>query len=111
MQNASIVFQWINDKNVLKETWKHGDAVLESYDFTYDNKRNPFLVHACPVPLLAGSYGMFISYNNRTVESWYSEGNGETEVSNISYEYNAQGFPVVMTFDGSDKYRISYKCD
>lgn len=108
---AIINFQWNSSGSITKESWLSGETLLESYDYTYDNKINSFKQFNFPVLIITGAYARTFSSNNFTKEVWYSVLNGESETTTVTYQYNGNCYPASIVFDGSDKYRMEYRCE
>ena len=105
--SAIIKFQWNSSGSVAKELWISGETLLESYDYTYDNKINPFKQLNFPVPIIGGSFSRTISSNNFTQEIWYSPIYGDSDTTTVTYQYNSSAYPISM----DDEYRIEYLCN
>ncbi len=106
--NAIIGFQWSNG-SIVKESWMSGETMLESYDYTYDNKTNPYKQFKFPVPLVGGAYAKTLSSNNFIKEVRYSAINGDSQTTTATYQYNSKGYPTSISED--DEYRMEYRCN
>lgn len=104
--SALIEFRWTGS-SITKESWTSGGTLLESYDYTYDNKINPFKQFNFPVPIIGGTYAKTLSSNNFTKEVWYSAINDDSQTTTATYQYNSNNYPTSRDGD----YRMEYRCN
>lgn len=99
------------------------DETYPTFDwtFTYDDKRNPFHIGLPSNPIFS-LYAPFIDYNgydaffyhskhNITQQVFTSYINNFTTIHNYEYEYNEEGYPVLMNefINGELRYKYSYE--
>lgn len=107
---GKILFEW-NDNNLSKESWESSQgSLLMRYQYTsYDNYRNAFKEINYPVRIVGGPYSITISANNFT-HFTYTDYNGDSETTNMQYNYNELGYPLTMSFVGDETYMLEYLC-
>lgn len=113
---ANVVFTGKNLTSASDSSYSEnlgGLYQVNRYTCTFDSKKNAASKLRIPVPVNYFSNGddgalsliNMLSSNNITSMStyiWTSTAGGRTEIVNSSYEYNANGYPVIIRYPGLD---------
>jgi len=97
-----INFQYL-DGNIIEE-----DRYLETITYKYDNKKSPFYYCKTPkwmyVYIDDGLFPMMGGFSNNAINRKYiyilNDGDTIVETFTFTYEYDANGFPTKMYWDG-----------
>jgi len=115
LTNATVTYEYDTRGNVRKEVVHSGSAsgsIVESYEYEYDSKRNPFREWNLPEGFGTFNMSKLISKNNYVKEIYY-DGYTDYTTTTVSYAYNLNGYPVKMVYadpSGSETYEAQYNC-
>ncbi len=109
------IFEYNNDGNVIKETFHHDDKVVVTYEYFFDDKKNPYSISGVKHN---GGLNLFDAWNLSTnniikiINTNYSSG---IQVSIYEYEftYNSDSYPTSRRFKSSISqpiYEFKYLC-
>jgi len=109
---GTVRFEYDALGNVIKETTYSGGQVIQRYEYTYDNMRNPYREWNLPVGFGWWNMSKLLSKNNFTKEIYFYSYGNTTTTTNASYEYNSNGYPVNMLLTGEENgnYPATYQC-
>lgn len=109
--NAYAEFIYLNNV-IVSEIWKTSTGTIYTkYDFVWDNKINPFKQYNFPIRLFSTITETISEHNciKLTEFNSYPPPNGQTNVTNYSYQYNTNGYPTLIT--GDENVLIEYNCN
>ena len=111
--SGTVRFEYDASGNVTKETTYSGGQVIERYEYTYDNMRNPYKEWSLPEGFGWWNMSKLLSKNNFTKEIYFNSYGSTTTTTNAIYEYNSNGYPVNMLLTGEEtggNYPATYQC-
>lgn len=111
--SGTVRFEYDALGNVTKETTYSGGQVIERYEYTYDNMRNPYKEWNLPEGFGWWNMSKLLSKNNFTKEIYFNSYGSTTTTTNAIYEYNSNGYPVNMLLTGEEtggNYPATYQC-
>lgn len=113
--SQKTVFEYNNEGNVIKETYRQDDKLVFTKEYSFDNKKNPYGISGIKHN---GGMSLFdawnLSKNNviKIIDTNYSSG---ISVSIYEYEftYNSDNYPTSRKFKSSISqpiYEFKYQC-
>jgi hypothetical protein len=111
--SATVTFEYDANGNVRKEILYSGSQIIESYEYEYDKKRNPYHEWNLPEGFGTFNFSKLISKNNYVKEIYFYDYSNETTTTSVTYTYNSRGYPTLMTFkdeSGEETYGAQYNC-